>query len=42
MLHELAQLGSTVFLIAGFTFVLVMLLIVSLAAIPGRVRRRKR
>ena len=42
MLHELAQLGSTLFLIAEFTSALIVLLILSLAAIPGRVRGRKR
>jgi hypothetical protein len=42
MLQGLAQLGSTVLLIATFTFVLIVLLILSLAAIPGRVRGRKR
>ena len=42
MLHELAGLGSTALLIAGFTFALIVLLIVGLAAIPGRVRSRKR
>jgi hypothetical protein len=42
MVYELAQLGSTVLLVAKFTFVLVLLLILTLAAIPGCVRRRKR
>ncbi len=42
MLHELAQFGSTLLLIAEFTFVLIVLLAISLAAIPGRVRGRKR
>jgi hypothetical protein len=42
MLHELGQLGSTLLLIAEFTFVLIVLLIISLAAIPDRVPRRKR
>lgn len=42
MLHGLAQLGSTFLLIGAFAFVLVVLLILSLAVIPGRVRGRKR
>jgi hypothetical protein len=42
MLHGLAQFGSGLLLIAEFTFVLIVLLLLSLAAIPGRVRRRKR
>jgi hypothetical protein len=41
MLHGLAQLGTTFLLIALFAFVLIVLLFLSLAAIPGRVRRRK-
>ena len=39
MLHELAR---TVLLIAEFTFVLIVLLILTLVTIPGRVRIRKR
>jgi hypothetical protein len=42
MVHALAQLGSALLLIAGFVFVLIVLLVLSLAAIPGRVHRRKR
>ena len=42
MLNELAELGSTLLLIATFAIVLIVLLILSLAAIPGRVRGRKR
>lgn len=42
MLHELARFGSAALLIAEFTFVLIVLLILGLAAIPGRVRGRKR
>jgi hypothetical protein len=42
MLHDLAEFGSEALLIAEFTFVLVVLLILGLAAIPGRVRKRKR
>jgi len=41
MLHDLAEFGSAVLLIAEFTFVLVVLLILGLTAIPGRVRKRK-
>jgi len=42
MLHDLAEFGSELLLIAEFTFVLIVLLIVGLAAIPGRVRKPKR
>jgi hypothetical protein len=42
MLHDLAEFGSEALLIAEFTFVLVVLLILGLAVIPGRVRKRKR
>lgn len=42
MLHALAQLGSTLLLICTFAFALIVLLILSLAVIPGRVRGRKR
>lgn len=42
MLHDLAEFGSAVLLIGEFTFILVVLLILGLAAIPGRVRKRKR
>jgi hypothetical protein len=42
MVHGLAQLGSTLLVIAEFTFVLIVLLILTLAVIPGRVRGRKR
>jgi hypothetical protein len=42
VLHDLAEFGSEALLIAEFTFVLIVLLILGLAAIPGRVRKRKR
>ena len=42
MLHGLAQFGSAFLLIGSFTLVLIVLLILGLAAIPGRVRGRKR
>jgi hypothetical protein len=41
MLHGLAQFGSAFLLIGSFTVVLLVLLILGLAAIPGRVRGRK-
>ena len=42
MLEALAQFGSSFLLVAAFAFILIVLLILSLAAIPGRVRGRKR
>jgi hypothetical protein len=42
MLHGLAQIGSTLFIVGAFIFALLVVLILSLAAIPGRVRGRKR
>jgi hypothetical protein len=42
MLHDLAEFGSEVLLIAEFTVILIVLLLLSLMAIPGRVRGRKR
>jgi hypothetical protein len=42
MLRDLAEFGSQVLLIAAFTVVLIVLLLLGLAAIPGRVRKRKR
>jgi hypothetical protein len=42
MLHDLAEFGSELLLIAEFTLVLIALLFVGLAAIPGRVRKPKR
>ena len=42
MLQELGEWGTTLLVIAEFTLVLIVLLIIFLAAIPGRVRGRKR
>jgi hypothetical protein len=42
MLHDLAKFGSAALLVAEFTLILLALLILGLAAIPGQVRKRKR
>jgi hypothetical protein len=42
MLHDLAKFGSAALLVAIFTLILLVLLILGLAAIPGQVRKRKR